>query len=70
MKFKYILFHKLPFVGLCILCMKTKTFQHEESVFRHNKRNCFPSYPDHYLIILYPFGGFFRDNDPNNSNET
>ena len=27
-----------------------KTFLCEESVLRHNKRNCFPSYLDHYLI--------------------
>ena len=64
MKFNYILFRKLAFVGLCILFVKTKAFLHEESVFCHNKRNCFPSYLDHYLIILSPFGGFFRDNDP------
>ena len=32
-----------------------KTFLCEESVLRHNKTNCFPSYLDHYLnqiIIL------------------
>ena len=28
---------------------KMKTFVCEESVLRHNKTNCFPSYPDHYL---------------------
>lgn len=38
------------FVGLCILCVKMKTFLCEESVLHHNKINCFPSYPDHYLI--------------------
>ena len=27
-----------------------KTFLCEESVLRHNKKNCFPSYLDHYLI--------------------
>ena len=27
-----------------------KTFLCEESVLRHNKTNCFPSYLDHYLI--------------------
>ena len=27
-----------------------KTFLCEENVLRHNKRNCFPSYLDHYLI--------------------
>ena len=30
--------------------MKMKTFLCEESVLCHNKRNCFLSYPDHYLI--------------------
>ena len=39
------------FVSLCILCLKMKTFLFEESVLRYNERNCFPSYPDHYLII-------------------
>ena len=28
-----------------------KTFLCEESVLRHNKTNCFPSYLDHYLNI-------------------
>ena len=38
------------FVGLYILCVKMKTFLcTKESVLLHNKRNCFPSYPDHYL---------------------
>ena len=37
------------FVDLCILCVKMKTFPCEESVLCHNKRNCFPSYLDHYL---------------------
>ena len=37
------------FVGLCILCVKMKTFLCEESVLCHNKTNCFPSYLDHYL---------------------
>ena len=37
------------YVDLCILCVKMKTFLCEESVLRHNKRNCFPSYLDHYL---------------------
>ena len=41
-EFKYILFCKLPFgIGLCILYVKMKTFLCEESVMRHNKRNCF-----------------------------
>ena len=41
------------FVDLCTLCVKMKTFLCEESVLRHNKRNCFPSYLDHYLIDFY-----------------
>ena len=37
------------FVGLYILCVKVKIFLcTEESALLHNKRNCFPSYPDHY----------------------
>ena len=37
------------FVDLYILCVKVKTFLcTEESALLHNKRNCFPSYPDHY----------------------
>ena len=28
-----------------------KTFLCEESVLRHNNRNCFPSYLDHYLTV-------------------
>ena len=28
------------------------TFLHQESVLQHNKRNCFPSQPDHYLTII------------------
>ena len=39
------------FVGSCILYVKMKTFLREESVLCHNKRNCFPSYPDHYFKI-------------------
>ena len=32
--------------------VKMKTFLYEESVLQHNKRNCFPSWPDHYLTIF------------------
>ena len=38
------------FVGLHILCVKMKTSICEESVLRLNKRNCFPSYQNHYLM--------------------
>ena len=37
------------FVGLRILRVKMKTLLCEDSVLRHNKRNRFPSYQDHYL---------------------
>ena len=48
------------FVGLDILCVKMKTFLcTEESALLHNKRNCFPSYPDHYLTARG--GGGRRD---------
>ena len=49
------------FVVLCTLCVKMKTFLCEESVLRHNKRNCFPSYLDHYLnrIIDITTGKYF-----------
>ena len=40
------------FEDLCTLCVKMKTFLCEESVLRHNNRNCCPSYLDHYLIGL------------------
>ena len=47
------------FVGLYILCVKMKTFLcTEEGALLHNKRNCFPSYPDHYLTAR---GGGGRD---------
>ena len=49
MEFHYVYFVNCLFVGLCILCVKMKTFLCEESVLRHNKRNGFQSYPDHYL---------------------
>ena len=50
MKFKYILFHNFTFfLGLCILCVKMKTFLCEKSLLHHKKRNCFPCYQDHYL---------------------
>ena len=40
-------------VGLCILCVKMRTFRLcGESTLLHNNRNCFPPYPDHYLINL------------------
>ena len=52
-KIKYILLPKVPFCSLCILCMKMKTFLREKSVLHHNKRNCFPSYPDHYLMAFF-----------------
>ena len=35
--------------GLCILCLKRRTFLCEGSVLCHNKRNCFPSYRNQYL---------------------
>ena len=37
------------FVGLCILCVKIKTFLFEESILHNNKINCISYYPDHYL---------------------
>ena len=52
MVFKYILFRKLLFIGLCILCVKMKAFLCEESILRHNKRNCFPCFLDHYLTAV------------------
>ena len=46
------------FVGLYILCVKMKTFLcTEEGALLHNKRNCFPSYPDHYLTARGGGGG-------------
>ena len=52
MEFKYILFLKLPFCRFMHSLFKPmKTFLFEESVLRYNERNCFPSYPEHYLII-------------------
>ena len=39
-------------VGLCILCVKMRTFLCGKSTLPHNKRNCFPPYPDHYLIQI------------------
>ena len=39
-------------VGLCILCVKMRTFLCGESTLPHNKRNCFPPYPDHYLTMM------------------
>ena len=36
-------------LGLCILCLKRRTFLCEGSVLCHNKRNCFPSYRNQYL---------------------
>ena len=35
-----------------ILSVKMKSFLCEESMLRHNKRNCFLSYPDHYLTSV------------------
>ena len=43
MDFQYISFRKLPF------CRSMYSELCEESVLRHNKRNFFPSYQDHYL---------------------
>ena len=37
------------FLGLRIICGKMKILLREESVLRHKKRNCFPSYQDYYL---------------------
>ena len=37
------------FEVFCTLCVKNKIFLCEESVLRHNKRNCFPYYADRYL---------------------
>ena len=36
-------------VGLRILCVKMRTFLLGKVPLPHNKRNCHPSYPDHYL---------------------
>ena len=52
MEFKYILFLKVPFCRFMHSLFKLmKTFLFEESVLRYKERNCFLSYPDHYLII-------------------
>ena len=47
-------FRGLPFCRLMhsTVFVKMKTFLNEESVLQHNKRNRFPSQPDHYLKIL------------------
>ena len=39
-------------VGLCILCVKMRTFLCGKAPLLHNKRNCYPPYPDHYLNIF------------------
>ena len=41
----YILCRKLPFLGLCILCVKMKTFLYkEESILPITKEMCFLPY--------------------------
>ena len=37
-------------VGLCILCVKMRTFLLGKAPLPYNKRNCYPPFPDHYLI--------------------
>ena len=37
------------YVGLCILCVNMRTFLSGKAPLSHNKRNCYPPYPDHYL---------------------
>ena len=39
-------------VGFCILCVKMRTFLCGKAPLPHNKRNCYPPYPDHYLILI------------------
>ena len=51
-EFKYIFFRELPFRRFMHSLRKMKTFLCGESLLRHNKTNCFPSYLDHYLIFL------------------
>ena len=38
-------------VGLCILCVKMRKFVCGKAPLPHNKRNCYPPHPDHYLIV-------------------
>ena len=51
MEFKYILSRKRPFSRFMHSLCKMRTFLCGESTLPHNKRNCFPPYPDHYLIV-------------------
>ena len=39
------------YVGLCILCANMRTFLRGKAPLPHNKRNCYPPYPDHYLNL-------------------
>ena len=49
MEFKYILFCKLSFCrSTHFLCQNTNIPRSEKHILLQ-QRNCFPSYPDHYL---------------------
>ena len=39
------------YVGLCILCVNIRTFLRGKAPLPHNKRSCYPPYPDHYLNL-------------------
>ena len=54
MEFKYILFRRLPFCRFTHSLCKNKNIPIcEQSALRHNKRNCFLSYQDHYLMHMW-----------------
>ena len=38
-------------IGLCTLCVKIRTFLCGKAPLPHNKRNCYPPNPDHYLLV-------------------
>ena len=49
MEFKYILSRKRPFSSSMHSLCKNENIPMWESTLPHNKRSCFPPYPDHYL---------------------
>ena len=49
MEFKYILSRKRPFSSSVHSLCKNENIPMWESTMPHNKRSCFPPYPDHYL---------------------
>ena len=55
-------------VGLCILCVKMRTFLCWKAPLPHNKRNCYPPYPDHYLMVFSGIAGItgFHEKDGEN----